>query len=606
MPHISTFTLFTAISLAVSLTLSGCTTDLDIENLRFGCEEDGDCGSGYVCAPAADGRSSCQPEGQVFTPDAGDLDAEPDTEPDTEPDAEPDAQDADDVEDADVEVETWYDDIVFLSAADSGDDENSGVAPDSPVSSFAHAVNIARDEGRSVLYLSQGAHTVDAIVDFPLSILGGRDEAADWDETEENSTLSPSDFAEFGDGGIITTLVITRDEDDRGEEALLSNLLIRGPTIPESAGASVATLRISHVDEDALRVENSEIHGGVAAQGLAGRPGDPGTTANSGEPGDDHTNAVYTDNPVSGGAGGALTQCAHGGSSGFGGNGGASLGCSYDLGDSHGESGWTGRFITDGADGGGGGEGGRNRCQSADPLELSGDPGAPGEPGAHGTGGDRGGSSVGAFDEGGLWSSSALGQPGAHGEPGGGGGGGGAGGGRYGSSNSFYFAGSGGGGGSGGCGGASGQPGGPGGASFSVLLIDAQATVENVEIHAGAGGAGGEGGASGCGSPGGEGGGGGEGNPNRSQPGNPGGNGGNGGNGGGGAGGHGGPTIGIALVDASQYQAAELQLHDFDDGSPGGDGGTDECDNANPESGDIAGTSGPRGSINEEVNFDDL
>jgi len=124
----------------------------------------------------------------------------------------------------------------------------------------------------------------------------------------------------------------------------------------------------------------------------------------------------------------------------------------------------------------------------------------------------------------------------------------------------------GGGGGSGGCGATGGVGGAMGGASFGIVLINSDLSV-NTDLRV-VGAQGGSGGDSGAGAKGGTGGSGGSGASGASH-GGPGGHGGHGGDSAGGAGGNGGPSVGIVLVGSSKYTQGPTSIYPGASGESG-------------------------------------
>lgn len=310
-------------------------------------------------------------------------------------------------------------------------------------------------------------------------------------------------------------------------------------------GASVVTAYFRQ--SDGIILENVQIYGGRAGDGINGEEGDDGDDGDRGGPGKTASrtggwDVCNFDEP--GDVGEGATNICPGTSGGDGGEGGRGS-----------DSGKPGHPAEGGASGGEPGE-----------EEQNGQPGEDGEDGEDGEHGS-GGSADGYFD--GLQWVGEDGTDGTDGTAGTGGGGGGGAGGEDTTLTCDHWGGSGGGGGSGGCGGTGGTAGTHGGASVALFLEDSDIELRQARIEGGTGGDGGHGGPRGEK---GNGRAGGEGGPSSGDggAGGDGGRGGDGGYGGHGGGGAGGPAFAI-------FSTAEL-TGDFEDsrideGNPGRGGG---------------------------------
>ena len=494
---------------------------------------------------------------------------------------------------------------VIIYVSPQGGDINSGREPTAPVRTLEQGLTLAQAYAGATIYLGEGTYAIERIIDFPVSIYGGRVVSNDWEPGGEKSVIEAGDFATYGDDGMVTTLIIDR-QGSPTRPSVLAHVEILPPPTPAEPGASVASLRVHAVEGGGLRVEDSVIRGGAGSSGQAGSEGEPGAAGGAGAEGLPPIDSTQT-TPSAGGTG-ATSTCGVAG-----GNGGEVRECFGPPPQSAGP----GIGVDGGGEGGRGGDTGIYDCQ------VNGQPGdgSVGNPGGAGPLGDDGLAAealAGQLRRSGAWIP-ARGGAGGDGNPGGGGGGGG-GGGSSAQNEGTRFGASGGGGGSGGCPGAGGTAGAPGGSSFAVVLIDAAVEFDGVEVFAGAGGDGGQGGDGGCGGAGGDGGCGGgndsgDGQCNASHGfsnagnGARGGRGGAGGGGGGGAGGNGGAVIGIALLGGAieGSLSSALDFHGFS-GDVGGAG-------AFPGGGGIAGgcppppapppPRAPDGPVHTQFDFDD-
>ncbi len=481
-------------------------------------------------------------------------------------------------------------DAIFVSATD-GNDGNNGLSTDSPVATLDQGVRRARSEGTAYLMVEEGTFALSETLDFHVSIIGGLDPDNQWRRDDDARTTITDGGT--GDDGLATTMLIDFDQleelDDESTLSVFANLTIEPPSTPAESGASIATVRAHDVSEGALRFENTTIVGGQASHGIHGDHGSVGDDGGNGEQGNrDHSvGDLPIDNPAGGSAG-----CADAGQ---GGDGGTVYFANYSAGTPEYNGSGLDGGSSDAGDGGDGGDGGWNDFIYENPaytLDRQGEHGTSGQSGDAGSPGTRhndvGAPAAGYLSTSGLWTPLAS-TSGQNGQSGSGGGGGGAGG-----SNVYYnethLGDTGNAGGGGGCGGGGGEAGQNGGASFALILIHSQISLDDdVHIEIGIGGDGGDAGDGACGGNRGSGAQNYYTNEEGTSPGNGGfgGHGGTGGAGGGGAGGIGGPAIGIALVGDSQIEGQDYTIDDDVDPSHGGDAGsgTSDCPGADSDGG---------------------
>jgi hypothetical protein len=409
--------------------------------------------------------------------------------------------------------------LIFVSTpVNGGSDLNDGLTAGTPVSTLAHAIDLALAcPDTCDVVVSAGVYKGSISLASGVSMFGG---------------YAPGSF-EYALAENVVEIVGTAERAVTAEsiasETRVSGLTIRGGDFADGGTSSYA-LWIRNAEPGMLRLERSILrggHGGVGANGTHGSDG------SSGSKGGD---AITTNSNSYGGSGGGSACGATGGD-------GGAAGCSVSASERDGDNGLK---TPDGGMYGKGGPRGMNQCPGVSP-----DSGGNGHIGKTGYDGDAGVGGTapagnGSFTNG-LWSG-VSGNQGTTGKAGGGGGGGGAGGtDDDGWQGQYFRGGGGGGGGGGGCGGKPGAAGKPGGGSFGVVSINSWAEFLDSEIAAGDGGAGGKGGTGGNGG-GKGGGGGGKVGPGEAGDGRDGGYGGYGGGAGGGSGGCGGASIGLVTI----------------------------------------------------------
>ncbi|MBL9037164.1 MAG: hypothetical protein JNG84_01495 [Archangium sp.] len=458
---------------------------------------------------------------------------------------------------------------IFVSVL-TGDDSNPGTMV-SPVATIARGVQLARNDGKRDVYISQG--NFNAALDLTgatgLNIVGGYAvgaAGARWTRSATNVTNviggNPA-LIMNGSNNVLIQLMQFRSSDANGTDAQRRGNSSYGARVTNTTGA---------------RFESVTIQAGRGADGLAGTNGNiglPGSNGGNGESNSRNDSDIQcgaTSAPRVPGTAGA-SSCGR-----TGGIGGTSGNTNNGSSGSYGGSGGTGLV---GMSGGSGGTptslnhnvnsvaNGENGTAAVDITTRSDGARLP----------QLGSLSAAGY----LPPLTADGVDGSHAN-GGGGGGGGAGGcrkDRLTNSCICYTRGaSGGGGGGGGCGGTKGTGGGSGGASIALMLYQSTVTASALSLRAGTGGNGTAGGRGGTGGTGGD--------PglatytdlndtaltDSSGRGGHGGKGGKGGDGGHGAGGTGGPAFGVVRNSGSSINMSQVNATTgtAGQGGPGGNG----------------------------------
>jgi hypothetical protein len=509
----------------------------------------------------------------------------------------------------------------FYVAGD-GVDTNPG-SPTRPLRTIGAALVRARDSLKTMsrrphVYVASGAYTETLTLEDGVQVHGGY--------RRDFRALDPASFLvevraprpATAPGGAALVAI------DVGiQETRIEGMSLRGL---DAAGMGAALAAYVQRPGPNLVLSRLTLQAGVPGDGRNGTDGSAGdgavTLAGEGDPPraarEDRFNECVV-NPVNQVRGGGGGRAGCGGVDVSGGSGGASA-CPSPESELKQPAGSSGSGPAAGS-GGLGGQDARGPLEPGDgcpdaaccgladfsvPTDFEGPrPGVNGGDGSPGKAGLGCTSGRGSFVEG-EWSG-ASGTAGSAGQPGSGGGGGGSGGGVK---LKFFpglcefvdgLGGGGGGGGAGGCAGLGGQTGASGAPSVALLLVDAgRFTLESsvfITAHGGRGGnggAGGDGGAGGTGASGGN-------LPRTARttptlaapfPGGRGGSGGSGGAGGGGGGGCGGASVGVWIVNASQFTPALVMRTNSFRLSTGGE----------PGSGGGGAQTGSRGTAGEAIN----
>jgi len=484
-----------AMSLAVGLSLTACTTD----------------NTYIVEAPdAAGGQSDAHGDAPVTSHDGGAHDGASDGGVDGRPseastdggvDAPRDVFTCDPMkgpsEQSCIISETYG---VFVATAGNGGSDTGGTGTrTAPYASVTHALANLKGLGR--VFVCNGAYTDQITVGGAVSIYGGLTCG-----TPDSGVVGAWAYVN-GTKGVVTAsspsfaLRVTAGSGAVDIEDMEFDGIAGTSAVPTSIGALV----LSSTDVTMSRVTLTSGTGltgtmGTTVSNYAGVQATQGNAASGATGGLSLTCTCGDSSMTTGGTGGAGSSGSPGG-----GGGGSPL--------------ITGAPVTDGA--GGVYDTGDGTCQN----------GGPGAPSPNGPGG-TGATSAGTLGTSG-WTLGPVGTAGTNAGPAQGGGGG---------SGGVYIAvpsGGGGGGACGGCGGGGGTGGGPGGSSFALASAGSVVTLNACSLTAGSGGMGGQGGPGQSGEPGGTSG-------VQSANGCQGGKGGAGGTGGGGGGGAGGHSIAIA------------------------------------------------------------
>ncbi len=434
---------------------------------------------------------------------------------------------------------------IFVNGA-VGSDLNDGTAPDTPVATIQHAIDVAQQSNPPRMVLVAEGNYVETInLNSGVSIYGGYD-GADWARN-------------VGDN--LTEITATEERAIIGQnldaEVEVDGFTIHAMDFVDESATSYGVW-IRDTPDGIFALDYCVVDAGNGGSGANGADGENGQDGGSG------------DNASGGlpGSGGTSACNATGG------NGGSGQACP----------------ATDGGDGaaggdpttiGQGGPAGASSCGAdCDDEGTDATPGNVGHAGVNGDGGAAASDNEGTFGGDGIWVP-PVGDIATRGNHGSGGGGGGAGGFDEDSGVFCLFdsgegiGGGGGGGGAGGCGGDPGETGHPGGGSFAIVSVNSSIAVTNVDIFLGDGGNGGNGGNGGDGGTPGAHGFGVSGIDNGGEPGDgrDGGDGGGGGGGGGASGGCGGASVGIALVGDAEVGVNNVSFSEGVGGA-GGTGGT--------------------------------